>query len=448
MKGISTDPRVLLVTPYRRFRSDYLNIIGMSIYNRFPRADAPLRVSPALRFIKQNVPRVEILEYPLWQEYVEKLKQGWDVVGFSFYQYQIPQTIEMINQARRQGVDEVWVGGYGVLNTEIQGYADRVVRGPGEDFVARAFGRRVRETEIRHPAMLVHFSILPGLRYMTFGLLYTTHGCPYRCRFCQTPAFEPRCFTVNLDSIRKVVAYYHKMGIREVVMLDETFGAHPGFADELTRLFARYRMRWFTETRMSLVLKNLDAWYERGLRLTITGAEAMDQRALDKVHKRQKVEDIEEFARRTGNKPGLFRIVTYMLGHEHMDAEETIADAERLKKLGFEVAGVTVLTPFPGTPYWDEIDERYGIFEKDFSRYDNKHLVWNHPYISRAQMEYLLKGLKARLNRPSRVYRRGIKRMFLNELRQQGTGFLTRNLIKGPLTSLKLDDREFADLSP
>jgi hypothetical protein len=38
-----------------------------------------------LRFIKQNVPEVEILEYPTWNEYVAKLgERDWDIVGFYF----------------------------------------------------------------------------------------------------------------------------------------------------------------------------------------------------------------------------------------------------------------------------------------------------------------------------------------------------------------------------
>lgn len=119
MKALSTNPRVLLVTVYRRTRRDYHDIIGMSLYNRFPKANAPLRVSPGLRFIKQNVPQVEILEYPLWHEYAEALSQGWDVVGFSFYQYQIAEIIKMIEEARRQGVRQIWAGNYGALDALI-----------------------------------------------------------------------------------------------------------------------------------------------------------------------------------------------------------------------------------------------------------------------------------------------------------------------------------------
>jgi hypothetical protein len=34
----------------------------------------------------------------------------------------------------------------------------------------------------------------------------------------------------------------------------------------------------------------------------------------------------------------------------------------------------------PQTEMWRELDSGYGIFEKDWSKDDTKHLVWNHPH--------------------------------------------------------------------
>ena len=90
--------RVLLTTVYNK-----LNVITDMVAEHvktYPRAGAVVRVSPGLRFLKQNIPEVEVLEYPSWEEYTEKLKEGWDVVGFSVYLYQIPEILEMMEYAR------------------------------------------------------------------------------------------------------------------------------------------------------------------------------------------------------------------------------------------------------------------------------------------------------------------------------------------------------------
>jgi hypothetical protein len=39
---------------------------------------------------------------------------------------------------------------------------------------------------------------------------------------------------------------------------------------------------------------------------------------------------------------------------------------------------------------WRELDSGYGIFEKDWSKFDTKHLVWNHPHCAPGVLESLL----------------------------------------------------------
>lgn len=441
MRRLSTNPKVLLCTVHRRSSRDYLDIVAQSVYSS-PKASARCRVSPALRFIKQNVPQVEILEYPLWHEYVAKLKEGWDVVGFTFFQMQIEEIGKMVEEARHQEVREIWAGGYGALDYSIPSMVDRVFLGPVEDRIARVFGYRIRSEEIRHPVMMVHFSIIPGLRHLTFGMLYTTHGCSFKCKFCQNPVFTDKRFTINLESIRQVLEYYHKMGIHDIVLLDELFGVDPKFADKVTRLLARYNFRWWALSRAAVFLRNLDVWHERGLRLPSIGVESMIQGRLDEVNKRQRIEEVLEFARRTRQKPGMYRMAAYMIGYENMTIEETIEDAIRLKQVDFDLNNITVLTPFPRTPLWNELSAKYGDFDPVYRHYNARNLVWNHPHISPSRMRRLLRSLVSYLNRPLDFYRKGLKTLILDELKEQGPRFLWDNLIKGPVASYRIDDRK------
>lgn len=442
MEALSTNPRVLLTTSYRRAPNDYLDFLGGSTHG-LPKLSSPWRVSPGLRFIKQNVPEVEILEYPLWHEYVAKLKEGWDVVGFSFYQYEIDDIERMAEEARRHGVGETWAGNFGALDDKVPGIVDRVFIGPAEDAIAQVFGYRVREDEIEHPAMMVHVSLIPGnIRHFTFGLLYTQRGCPYKCAFCQTPAFDKRLFTINLESIDRVLRYYKKVGIKYVFPLDESLGVNAPFADRLTRLFARYNFRWWAQTRAGIFLRYFDEWYERGLRIPAIGVESLSQDFLDSINKNQNVEETIEFARRTGEKAGMFRFAYYMIGDENMTAEETIQDAANLQRLDFDTCGVNVITPFPQTPLWDELDARYGIFDRSYRHYKLKHLVWNHPHISPGEMQTLLMTVINLLNRPLDIYRKVFTRLIWRGLRERRPRLLWRDLVKSPITSLFIDDRK------
>lgn len=437
----SANPKVLLCTAYRRWRSDYVDYIGENVYLT-PRVSLKRKVSAGLRFLKQNVPEIEILEYPMWRDYVAKLKQGWDVVGFSFFENEIGEVIEMASEARRQGIRELWAGGYGALSAVVPKTVDRVFYGAAEDEVAQVFGKRVREDEIEHPVMMWPLEFVPGnIPHLKLGLLYTQHGCPFKCTFCQTPVFDKKRLAVNLDSIERAVRYYRKIGISDVLILDELLGIDPTHADKITRLLAKYRIRWWAQSRASLFTHHLDTWYERGLRFPLVGVEAMSQRALDTIAKRQKLEEIEEFIRRTGSKPGMYRIAYYMIGYDNLDAEETLADAVRLKQAGFDAHQINVLTPFPKTPLWDEIESGYGILDRTYRHYDAKHLVWNHPYISAARMHYLLPTVIRILNQPREIYGKQFMRLIRERLAQDGLRFVWRDLIKTPIAAALTNDR-------
>jgi radical SAM superfamily enzyme YgiQ (UPF0313 family) len=438
MKGVSTNPRVLLCTAYRRFKADYSDITGTSV----SLAKLPRRVSPGLRFIKQNVPEVEILEYPMWNEYVNKLKEGWDVVGFSFYQNEIGRVEKMASEARRQGVGETWAGNYGALDYKVPALVDRVFTGPAENQIAQVFGHKVPNEDIEHPVMMAHFSLLPGLRTLTCGLLYTAHGCPFRCKFCQTPAFEKRYFTINLESIERVLRYYKKRGVTYLACMDELFGINPGFTDKLTRLFARYKFKWWAQSRASLFLHNLDVWHERGLSIMAVGVESMLQNTLDSINKKQNPEEIFEFTRRTCQKQDTFRMAYFMIGYEDMTAEETLKDVTLLKRANFDTHAVVILTPFPRTVLWEELDEKHGIFDYNYDHYRLRHLVWNHPHISPAQMQYLWKGIVRFLNTPFKTFRNIFSRVLLGGFREEKLRFVERSFLKGPFASLFIDDRK------
>ncbi|GEM_PF-143637 len=445
-KQPTTNPRILLCTTYRRFPNDYLEYIGGNVYT-LPRVALTRKAAPGLRFLKRNIPGLEILEFPTWEEYLDKLKEGWDVVGFSLFQNQIAEIMQMADEARKQGVKELWAGGYGALDSAIPKIVDRVFLGASEDLIAQAFGKRVED--ILHPTISWPMTFLPGnIPHFHMGFIYTQHGCPYKCTFCQTPVFTKAKPSINMDSIEEVLAYYAKIGISDVFIIDELFGLNPKRADIITRLLAKYKLRWWSQSRMALFLHNLDVWYERGLRFLVIGVESMSQKALDGVHKSQTLDVTKEFVRRVSEKPDMYTLATYMIGYQNLNLQETIEDIGRLKRIGFDAHQVNIITPFPQTVLWDELESKYGIFDKVYRHYDAKHLVWNHPHISPKAMNYLLRTALAVLNDPKIIYGKNFLRLIKERFRRHGFGFIWKDLIKTPILSAFTNERKMPITPP
>lgn len=439
-KALSTNPRILITTAYRHSRNDYFDPIGAN-FLRTPRFSFQRTVSCGLRFIKQNLPEIEIMEFPTWHEYVAKLSEGWDVVGFSTYQHDLGEAIEMASEARRQGVSEIWAGGYGALAKEAESFADRIFYGYVEEKLnSELFGRKL--DRLLHPPISWPASILfpPRIPYKKFGILYTQRGCPYRCTFCQTPIHSPHPSRIPIESVEEVLVYYHSVGINEIYIPDETFGIFPSHTDAVIDLLHRYKMHWWPTTRVDCCLKNLDDWVERGLVNVAFGLESVNNEILKKIGKQTNIELMYEFRRRTAELK-VFTAAFYMIGYEEDTQESVLRDYRTLREIGFDAYQLTVLTPYPKTPLWYDVKERYGIFEHDHHKYDARYLVWNHPNITPGQMKFLHRVGMASLNVPMKEYGRGIIRMAQKRINEKGFGFIWDDVLRPFIHSLSYDER-------
>jgi radical SAM superfamily enzyme YgiQ (UPF0313 family) len=362
----------------------------------------PRYISFGLRFLKQNLPEVEILEYPTWHEYLTKLKQGWDAVGFSFYLNETGEIIRMAEEARRQGIKELWAGNYGALTEGIDKYFDKLFFGYAENEVGAVMGKKM--TTISHPPLFVPLNLGPlNFKYKTVGVLFTQRGCSIGCSFCQTPLFCPTPNRLSLESIERVLAEYKRRGVHEVFILDESFGQFKDHSLAVVELLARYGFLWSAMIRADILLKHLADWIKKGMVSAFIGVESLSPQTLETVGKKEKVETITELVRRA-EKLSVFFVGYYMIGFATDTVQSIRLDLKKLANLKIVFNQLCVVTPLPRTPLWYETDSKYGIFEKDWRKYDVKHLVFNHPHIKPGEMEELLVWGFKLLNSPLRFY--------------------------------------------
>ena len=429
--------RVLFSTAYIRDRSDIYNWMQTNVsYKSYLHAHRT--ISAGLRFIKQNIPSIEILEYPAWEQYLNKLKEGWDIVGFSFYLNETHEIMKMAKKAREFGVPELWGGNYGVLTGDVQPHFDRIFLGYSERKIAKTLGYKVNG--IVHPPLIVPAG-LPNLNINWMGVLFTTRGCTIKCTFCQSPSFEEKVEKIPIESIERVLAYYRRMGVGNVVILDEYFGMNPKHADAVVALFKKYRLLWWTMTRADFISKKLDAWDDGKLGLAGVGLglESFNSDVLERINKREKAQEILD-AVKLVHKKGIGVIGYYMIGFDIEDRKSIKQSLKKLGELNLEATQLCIITPLPKTPLWDEIDEKYGIFEKDWHRYNTKHLVWNHPTISPKEMEGLLFFGFAQAN-PKRTVIRRLRKIGVGTLKTKGfsgMGEFAKNLYRSNVVYRKL----------
>ena len=82
---------------------------------------------------------------------------------------------------------------------------------------------------------------------------------------------------------------------------------------------------------------------------------------------------------------------------------------QTLKQLDLDLYQICVITPLPETALWTYLDENYGIFEKDYAKYDTKHLVWNHPNFTQQEMKQIHNECVKKLYSPNKFIKSMIK---------------------------------------
>jgi hypothetical protein len=379
-------PRILLTT--RCLESGLYDYFRENAPRNFRwRFGMPRRISFGLRFLRQNIPGITILEYPTRSEYSAALRsQSWDAVGFSFYLEETNLILNMAREARAAGIPQLWAGNYGALTPAIQSTFDHVFSSYAEESLAKLVHHQL--DEIQHPPLVTEFRF-PGGWSIPVGVLFSSRGCSFRCTFCQTVAFAPQPKPISLDSLDRVLAFYKSHGIHFVLMLDENFGNLPSHAETVIELLSRHKVHWLVQSRVDLFLRNFEKWRAAGMEGALFGIESFHQEILKQMHKNEKVQATFELANKL-NSAGLYAHGYYIIGLPPETPQSIAEDLRTLAGLNLDVTQITIVTPHPQTEMWRELDSNYGIFEEDWSKFDTKHLVWNHPNCAPGVLESLL----------------------------------------------------------
>lgn len=198
------------------------------------------------------------------------------------------------------------------------------------------------------------------------GVVLTSRGCPFRCAYCSTAAFNGRRVRVHsvsrvLEEIRKLTACY---GVRHVNFVDDTFTFDRQRVVELCgRMSAEFPgMWWSCETRVDLIDDDLLArMHHAGCRTIFYGIESVFQPALDRVEKGFSVVAARRAVRAT-REHGIDAQVSFIIGLPEDDEALTDRTLSFLAETAPASVMVGMLAVYAGTPMYED-PTRFGIRE-------------------------------------------------------------------------------------
>ena len=214
------------------------------------------------------------------------------------------------------------------------------------------------------------------LAHRPVWLVETARGCPFRCSFCSIWQLHAR--SVRERAIDMVCRDFAAVG-DHVFVADDLFWHHPSRSVELAHELRRRHVhkQWIlVQSRTDVVARHpelLEAWRPVARNFDIFfGLEAATDEGLGGLMKDATVDE-------TARGVAVARHFNYgVTGNFVIDPAWRERDFERLwefvERHRLFQAGFTILTPLPGTAYFDQM--RDTLRARRWSHFDMHHLLW------------------------------------------------------------------------
>jgi len=221
------------------------------------------------------------------------------------------------------------------------------------------------ETYEATPPPARHLVDLDSYHYSIEGFRATSLigqlGCPFNCGFCggRNSKSLRVIRTRSVDSIIAELEFlYRTYGYTGFMFYDDELNVSKSMvtlmnaiSDLQERLGVEFRLRGFVKSEL-LTGEQAAAMYRAGFRWLLCGFEAANPRILENIRKRANLDDNNravEFAKKHGLKVKALMSV----GHPG-ETEKSVLDIhDWLVGVGVDDFDCTVITTYPGTPYYD-----------------------------------------------------------------------------------------------
>lgn len=200
--------------------------------------------------------------------------------------------------------------------------------------------------------------------------LFTSLGCPYKCTFCSIWCqYEGQYLKRSVESIIQelkqtddypIVRFADANTIVDVATIDKLF-------DRIIEegIKKTYVMDIRTDTAVKYP-KLIEKLAKAGLKVVICGFESFREEELKRYNKSADAKLIHE-AINIFHQNGIMLRGNYVIPNDYDESDfKALSDYTNSHKVTY--AGYTILTPMPGTPFYDEIKDQ--IIDFDLSKYN------------------------------------------------------------------------------
>jgi radical SAM superfamily enzyme YgiQ (UPF0313 family) len=341
-----------------------------------------------------------------------------EVVGITVHLTFARRAFELAQWYRSRG-SKVVLGGLHVLSCpeECAPHADALALGDGVQLWPRILADveagRLRnqyaatyESDYREdPAPLR--SMVPRRSFLTTTSLIATRGCHNRCGFCYL-ATDGLRMPYRMRDPEQIAAEFAADRQPYAVFIDNNLGSNPEYLRRLCGALRPLNKIWSAAV-------SIDVTDDASLIRTMAGAgctgvfvgfESLTDENL--ADARKKTPKTADYARRVGmlHDNGIQVNGSFVLGFDHDRKDVFARTAEWIEQNRLECATFHILTPYPATPLFRQMEAEGRLLHRDWTQYDTAHAVFHPKHMAPEELERGYEWIYQRLFSHASIWRR------------------------------------------
>lgn len=329
-------------------------------------------------------------EIDLQDEHVEELQKDDepDLVIIQVYITNAFRAYALADHYRAKGA-YVCLGGLHVssLPEEAMPHADSLFIGPGED----TFPQFLKDFRCNCPKKIYRnaerdIAAIPPIRrdlikrslYLVPNSIVVSRGCPHHCDFCYKDAFFEGGNSFYTQKTDAALAEIDRLPGRHLYFLDDHLLGHQRFATALFEGMKGMDRVFQGASTIDAILRGnlIESAAEAGMRSVFVGFETLSYSNLLQSNKRQNMGKDYELAIQRLHSLGIMINGSFVFGLDADGPDVFKRTVDWAVKNGLTTCTFHILTPYPGTRLYKEMEANGRILHKNWEQYDTRQVVY------------------------------------------------------------------------